>query len=398
MTGKHMKSTEILLLLTAICFGWTLSFGQTWIESTNDSSGFSSIACSADGSKIVAISGNKTIYLSTNAGVNWLRYTNNGNGLSPSVASSADGTILVVSFYTGYIYASTNSGNNWSSVYSDQKYWSSVTCSADGSKMFATESDGGRIYASTNTGLSWFTTTAPQQNWKGVASSADGTKLVAIASPLAFLLNGGIYTSTNSGTSWTQAPNFPRASWNSVASSANGEKLIAVMGNTNTPICISTNSGVDWTQITNFSNPSCFSVTTSADANQLVTGTLDSEIFISTKSGVSWTTNAIQPGNGAITSLASSADGSVLMAACGGSGKIYISRTILAPRLNIVYSKDKFILSWIVPSTNFVLQQSADMSLWLDLTNIPTLNFTSLQNQAVLSHTNSNTFYRLTTQ
>jgi hypothetical protein len=50
-----------------------------------------------------------------------------------------------------------------------------------------------------------------------------------------------------------------------------------------------------------------------------------------------------------------------------------------------------------VPSTNFVLQQSADLISWADLTNAPALNLTNLQNQVTLPPSNGSGFYRLKT-
>jgi len=54
-------------------------------------------------------------------------------------------------------------------------------------------------------------------------------------------------------------------------------------------------------------------------------------------------------------------------------------------------------LAWTVPSTNFGLQQSADLTSWADVTNPPVLNLTNLQNQVTLAPSNSSRFYRLKT-
>ena len=50
-----------------------------------------------------------------------------------------------------------------------------------------------------------------------------------------------------------------------------------------------------------------------------------------------------------------------------------------------------------MPSTNFVLQQSADLLSWTDVTNPPVLNLTNLQNQVTLPPSGSSGFYRLKT-
>ena len=54
-------------------------------------------------------------------------------------------------------------------------------------------------------------------------------------------------------------------------------------------------------------------------------------------------------------------------------------------------------VSWIMPSTNFVMQQSSDLQNWADMTNQPVLNLTNLQNEVLLSPPGSNVFYRLKT-
>jgi hypothetical protein len=95
-------------------------------------------------------------------------------------------------------------------------------------------------------------------------------------------------------------------------------------------------------------------------------------------------------------SVACSADGRKLVAAAR-SGGIWISQTTPAPQMNLTPANGNFTLSWIVPSTNFVLQQSPDLGSWTDVTNTPVLNLTNLQNEVVLSSPGSNVFYRLKT-
>jgi hypothetical protein len=95
-------------------------------------------------------------------------------------------------------------------------------------------------------------------------------------------------------------------------------------------------------------------------------------------------------------SVASSADGSKLMAVAYDGG-IWTSQSTPAPQMNIMPTNGNLALSWIVPSTNFVIQQSPDLSSWTDMTNPPVLDLTSLQNEVILSPTNSSGFYRLKT-
>jgi hypothetical protein len=88
-----------------------------------------------------------------------------------------------------------------------------------------------------------------------------------------------------------------------------------------------------------------------------------------------------------------------LVAAVNGGG-IYTSQTTPAPVLNIAPSSNNLAFSWILPSTNFVLQQKSDLCTanWTDVTNLPVLNLTNLQNQVALPPpAGGNAFYRLKT-
>lgn len=71
-----------------------------------------------------------------------------------NIACSANGSYVVAIIYAGYIYKSSNSGSSWTEVASS-KYWRGVTCSSDGRYMYAISRDGG-IYYSTNYGSTWY--------------------------------------------------------------------------------------------------------------------------------------------------------------------------------------------------------------------------------------------------
>jgi photosystem II stability/assembly factor-like uncharacterized protein len=96
----------------------TCALAQEWTQTTAPTTNWSSIASSADGSKLIAtvrglFSDNVPIYISTNAGGTWQPSTasfTNDDWLS--VATSADGGRLVASSSTG-VYTSTNFGADW---------------------------------------------------------------------------------------------------------------------------------------------------------------------------------------------------------------------------------------------------------------------------------------------
>jgi hypothetical protein len=192
---------------------------------------------------------------------------------------------------------------------------------------------------------------APSKPWDAIASSADGCKVVAVTGGGS--IPGGIYISTNSGTTWTET-GAPSNYWDSVASSADGARLIAGAGSS-----------------------------------------LGGSIYTSTDYGVTWMSNSV-PTNYWWRSVASSADGNELVAVSSG---VYTLRTTPMPVLNMTPAGDNLTVSWLVPSTNFVLQQNSDLTTtnWTVMTNAPVLNLTNLQNQVILSPSGSNAFYRLKT-
>lgn len=79
------------------------------------------------------------------------------------------------------------------------------------------------------------------------------------------------------------------------------------------------------------------------------------------------------------------------------SGGIYTFQTTPTPALTITPSASDFLLSWLVPSTHFVLQENSDLTVanWTDLATQPTLNFTNLHYEVVVSRSSTNRFYRL---
>jgi hypothetical protein len=56
-----------------------------------------------------------------------------------------------------------------------------------------------------------------------------------------------------------------------------------------------------------------------------------------------------------------------------------------------------FGLSWLVPSTPFVLQQNSELDSrnWVDVPTSPTLNLTNLHHRVSLTPSSGNSFYRL---
>jgi hypothetical protein len=268
-----------------------------------------------------------------------------------SVACSADGTVVVAAANGGLVCISTNLGATWQATPLPTNGWTGVACSADGMEMVAvaesyTVNDGYMtLYTSSDTGASWtLQSAAPYagvgnfDEWWCVASSADGIKLAAgveeldtnqTTSPLLF---GGIALSSDSGVTWQ--PSSLTGVWTAVASSANGSTLVA-LGRYGFPatnqqaVYFSTDAGGSW-QPANLPNQFLNFVTVSGDGSTMVaTGT---NVFTSRDSGTTWLewTNAPQGTLGPVfwTAPAVSEDGTKMMVGGfgGGSpGSIYTS-------------------------------------------------------------------------
>ncbi len=191
----------------------------------------------------------------------------------------------------------------------------------------------------------------------------------------------------------------------SVASSADGARLATAFdgetfdGYTNY-LYTSTNSGVSW-------SPSVFildwaksqsSLALSADGNTLL-ASVNGYVMVSTNGGIPWSSTCLTGACGGDTNpiaVASSADGHKLFA--GFYGDIYTLQTKPSPVLNIAASDENLILSWVVPSMNFVLQENSDVTTtnWTDVTVGPTLNYTNLQYEVIVPTPRPRTmFYRL---
>ncbi len=341
---------------------------------------------SADGTRLVAVigSGRATgpIFTSTNSGATWI--SNDAPNLDwVAVCSSADGTRLAANAYNhGGTW--TNSGLTWkqTSCPTDLFYSSSIASSADGNTLLA---GAGSTYLSTNSGKTW-RTIPPPPGGEGCAMSADATIL---------LVNGAPNLSTNGGATWFVATNL-QTEMRAAATSVDGMKLFA-MGDAG--VWASLNRGALWFQETNAPTSSYGSIASSADGTHLILARRFSStpLLLSNDSGLTWTA-ANAPTNYWCT-VASSADGNTLAAAILGGG-IWIGRNVPSPQLKVSSTGSNVTLAWTVLSTNFVLQQTPDLSAsnWTARTGLSTLNLTNLEEQLTLAPTNTSSFLRLISQ
>ena len=313
------------------------------------------VASSASGQKLAAVannfgglqapggSANGSVWTSADAGTTWTERAAPGNAPWSSIASSADGTKLAAVGLGTQIWTSGDSGATWTARATNRS-WDSVTMSADGSRIAAATletnagSGDGRIYTLESApGAAFGTGAWMEQNevqmWRSIASSADGRMLVAAAhrdgatSPQ----GGGVFTSDNYGVTWTPRATLAVSAYR-VASSADGKNL--VMAERFGKIYTSNNFGVTWSAGT--SEGGFNSVASSADGsvlmavqangNSSVEGTnvqpgRTGKLLVSTNAGATWTERATRSWwRGA----AVSADGNRLVGAVN-VGQIHVS-------------------------------------------------------------------------
>lgn len=378
MKPKYLEIILALILVVVVVSG----FATTWMQTTNVSYG--SIGMSADGRIVCAAPSTSHASISTNWGLTWAVSSNGpiwNSGYPGGVAASADGSrIYLASMTNGVaILVSTNCGYTWSTLLTTNRAGSgmALACSADGTKVVSGINS---LLFSTNRGANWSASTAPTCYWISLSSSADGSLMVGA------IHGGEIYFSTNFGATWTPT-NLPAQSWGAACVSSDGQWV----GATGTNTYISSTAGASWST----NGISGNTIACSAHGtNWIIAG---SEVYTSNDGGVTWQTN-LPPGPGSWYSSAVSANGCEFMII--GTPGTWAGRNTPSPQLNIQSANGNLALSWLVPSTNFVLQQNSDLATanWATIPNSPTLNFTNLQDEVTLSPPGSDAFFRLIAQ
>ena len=114
---------------------------------------------------------------------------------------------------------------------------------------------------------------------------------------MAWIPNSGlIYVSTNSGVTLTQAA-VPTNSWTGVASSAHGTRFYATAQNYSTgQIYASTNSGLTWIPTAAPTNDSYWAIASSADGSHLIAAGFIG-LYTSTNFGCTWVSNNVDTGS-----------------------------------------------------------------------------------------------------
>jgi hypothetical protein len=181
---------------------------QVSLQSSTFYGNYGGVAASVDGSRMYAVgSGITGVSASSDFGRTWSQTASSFSLNCQSVACSANGRIVYAVTTAGVIWMSSNSGSTWSSISGST---TTIACTADGSAHFtggiACSGNGnflaklaaGAITISTNGGSTFnVAVAAPAAGVTCLAVSSDCTRLVAG-------VNGGLlYGSANVGATWT---------------------------------------------------------------------------------------------------------------------------------------------------------------------------------------------------
>ncbi|MCW1884186.1 tail fiber domain-containing protein [Luteolibacter flavescens] len=167
--------------------------GVTW-AAIGASRPWKKLSCSADGMKLVAGlpgSPHASITVSTDGGVTWATHPT-GTSAVHDVACSADGT-TVIAAVDGYALVSRDGGVTWAPT----TIWpGKVAISANGSTMIGLRSDS-PLMISRDRGQTWLYS-GPQRQWTSATCSADGSAFAAhsISGTQFWTSSGGAFHST----------------------------------------------------------------------------------------------------------------------------------------------------------------------------------------------------------
>ncbi len=411
MKLKSQFAPSVCVDVLFLAFASAPVLGQTWVPTGAPCTYWSSVACSADGTRLLAASepyggGTGAVYMSSNAGVTW-EITGLPTEYWSSVSCSADAKTAIVT--AGDVYVSTNSGSTWAPA--TGAYGWAAALSADGTKQVVVDLGAvvsGAIYVSTNSGTNWRQVDSPAANgpWLSAAASADGSTFLAAGSAGYHGVWGYVAVSTNSGASWWAADVPNTIGWACAAVSADGIKLVVAGDRAEqwgSWVYVSSDRGVSWkpsaAPMTRWTSIAC-----SADGANLAGfgGDGFGSIYSSSDAGATWAAVDALATNW--SSVASSADGAKVVASAGaGSGNtglIYAYQRTPAPVLSVRTLGAEQLLSWTVPSRNFILQQSPTLvpGEWKSVGVAPVLNYTNLQYQVSIPKPDGTMFFRLASQ
>jgi hypothetical protein len=358
-----------------VVYGSTIGFTPSprLVRADAPATNWTALALTADATRMAAIGGGR-VYVSTNSGGQWYPTTKAGR----IVLTSTNGNRLLV-LEERSLFVSTNFGTSWSTIAMPTRF-DSMVASGDGMKLFSVY--GGLLCTSTNGGARWLQLDSVGVHpFSQLASSYDGNTLscfyYSYSSPCF------VFISTNFGKAWSML----YGGMANVSAMSRDGKTILIFGYAGTMTKYT--NGVSAAVSPGLGREASYAVS-SGDGERwaLLAGIL----MLSRDGALSWFPANVPPGK-SWNSVANSDDGNVTVALA--TDGLYISRYHPSARLSAQVASGKMRLSWPGPSSQFVLQESSDLSAWSDASNSPVLNLTNLDFEISLPFAPGSHFYRL---
>lgn len=156
---------------------YSMNYGVDWIQSNAPNDNYTGLAMSYDGSIVYSCAGAGSVpskvRRSIDGGQTWVDklYDYYFNG----VACSYDGTCVIAIVYSNYIYYSSNSGDTWTQSNAPTARWYSVSMSKTGKYAIATNNElNPQVYYSSDYGATWTGSSVNSDDIRSCAMSASG--------------------------------------------------------------------------------------------------------------------------------------------------------------------------------------------------------------------------------
>ena len=212
-------------------------YGNTWIDVTNGLVAHQFLLLAAKDSNIYTVTEDKTIFHSTNNGLNW-SIVNLGTTIYNIKVIVFNGSSIYIGTYEG-IFVSVDNGVNWAGINNGLSNFHIYSLLIDGNRIIA-GSENGVVNISTNNGASWSAFNIGSLNTKIISLALIGNTIFAGTD------GNGIFISNNNGLNWYEANNGFQYPMGISSLVTNGSVIYA--GTFNEGVFLSSDNGVNWVE------------------------------------------------------------------------------------------------------------------------------------------------------